>query len=79
MQGLVREAQTIFDRNTVGPRRYISLYEKYSGLLSGEADRDKDRFLASTPPLKGPEKKFAFKKFLKLLPRQILNLFIQYL
>ena len=53
MQGLVREAQTIFDRNTVGPRRYISLYEKYSGLLSGEADRDKDRFLASTPPLKG--------------------------
>ena len=55
MQGLVREAQTIFDRNTVGPRRYISLYEKYSGLLSGEADRDKDRFLASTPPLKGSE------------------------
>jgi hypothetical protein len=29
------------------------MYQKYAGLLSGEADKDKDRFLASKPPLKG--------------------------
>jgi hypothetical protein len=39
----------------VGPRRYISLYEKYSGLLSGKADTDKDTFLAGKPYLKGAE------------------------
>ena len=53
VQLLVREAESIFDRNTVGPKRYISLYQKYTGLLSGEADKDKDRFLAGKPPLKG--------------------------
>jgi hypothetical protein len=37
----------------IGPKRYISLYEKYSGLLSGEADKDKERFLSGKPPLKG--------------------------
>jgi hypothetical protein len=49
----VREAEAIFDRNTIGPKRYILMYQKYAGLLSGEADKDKDRFLASKPPLKG--------------------------
>ena len=55
VQSLVREAETIFDLNTIGPKRYISLYQKYSGLLSGEADKDKERFLSSKPPLKGLE------------------------
>ncbi len=75
IQSLVREAEAIFDRNTIGPKRYISLYEKYTGLLSGAADQDKDRFLASKPPLKGMQKHFyirvaRFKKgqiFFKIL------------
>lgn len=29
-----------------GPTKYIKLYDKYSGLLSGQADQEKDDFLA---------------------------------
>lgn len=53
IQHLVDEALDIFDRNTVGPNRYISLYGKYTGLLSGEADQDKNKFLDGKPVLKG--------------------------
>ena len=53
VQALVREAEAIFDRNTIGPIRYVAMYQKYSGLLSGEADKDKNKFLAGKPSLEG--------------------------
>ncbi len=51
VQNLVKQAMDIFDRNVIGPRRYISLYETYSTLLNGQAEKDKDAFLESTAPL----------------------------
>ncbi len=45
IQDLVRQAQDIFDKNIIGPKKYICLYEKYSELLNGDAERDKDEFL----------------------------------
>lgn len=45
------EAVTIFDTNTVGPRSYISMYDKYRDILTGQSDRDKEVFLASEASL----------------------------
>ena len=42
---------TIFDTNTVGPRSYISMYDKYRDILTGQSDRDKEAFLASEASL----------------------------
>ena len=45
VQDLVRQAEEIFDLNVIGPRRYITMYDKYSKLLTGQAEKDKDNFL----------------------------------
>ena len=45
IQGLVRQAEEIFDKNIIGPKKYITLYDKYSTLLTGQAEIDKDEFL----------------------------------
>ena len=58
VQELVKNVVDTFEKNTVGPIEYIRLYDKYSGLLSGEADRDKADFLAmSDAPLKAFKEK----------------------
>ena len=51
IQDLVKQAMEIFDKNIVGPKRYIALYEKYSTLLNGQADRIRDEFLEAQAPL----------------------------
>ena len=45
IQDLVRQAIEIFDKNIIGPKRYIKLYDTYSNLLTGQAEEDKDKFL----------------------------------
>lgn len=42
---MVKQAEEIFDRNVVGPKKYINLYNKYATLLNGEAEKDKEEFL----------------------------------
>ena len=38
----VSEAVTIFDANTVGPRSYILMYDKYRDILTGDKSRHPD-------------------------------------
>jgi len=48
---LVEEAVQIFEANAIGPKRYINLYNKYSRLLNGQEEKDKDAFLETKAPL----------------------------
>ena len=57
IQSLVQEAEQIFDANAIGPKRYINLYNKYSRLLNGQEEKDKDAFLETKAPLKAFEAK----------------------
>ena len=43
--GLVKQVEEIFDKNIIGPKKYIALYDKYSRLLTDEAEKDRDEFL----------------------------------
>ena len=43
VQDLATKAARIFERNVVGPRKYMKLYEQYTLLLNGEAAVDRDR------------------------------------
>lgn len=52
IQDLVKQAMDIFYSNIIGPKRYISLYDKYTTLLNGQADKDKDKFLEAKAHLK---------------------------
>ena len=47
----VREAVAIFDANTIGPRSYIRMYDKYQDILTGQSERDKEEFLKSDATL----------------------------
>lgn len=48
VQECVRKVEAIFRKNTEGPAEYVRMYDKYSDLLDGEADREKDVFLAAS-------------------------------
>ena len=47
----VREAVAIFDANTIGPRSYIRMYDKYQDILTGQSEKDKEEFLKSDASL----------------------------
>ena len=49
--GLVKQVEEIFDKNIIGPKKYIALYEKYSRLLTDEAEKDRDEFLKGNASL----------------------------
>ena len=45
------EAKSIFDSNTVGPRAYVKMYDKYKDILTGQSLNDKEEFLKSEATL----------------------------
>ena len=47
----VSEAKAIFDANTVGPRSYVKMYDKYKDILTGQSLNDKEEFLKSEATL----------------------------
>ena len=47
----VSEAKAIFDANTVGPRAYVKMYDKYKDILTGQSLNDKEEFLKSEATL----------------------------
>ena len=46
IQDICNKVSEVFDANAVGPMKYIKMYEKYSGLLSGQADKERNDFLS---------------------------------
>ena len=52
IKDLVKEATDILDINATGPMKYVHSYDKYSRLLNGEEDKDRDVFLDAKLPLK---------------------------
>ena len=48
---LVTEAEQIFESNTVGPRTYVQMYQKYRDILTGQSLDDKEDFLKSEASL----------------------------
>uniref|UniRef100_A0A8C6KXL8 Dynein, axonemal, heavy chain 12 n=1 Tax=Nothobranchius furzeri TaxID=105023 RepID=A0A8C6KXL8_NOTFU len=42
---IVDEVKEVFHKNTVGPKKYLTAYEKYSDLLDSTADQDVSAFL----------------------------------
>ena len=51
VQDMCARAVSIFERNVPGPRKYLRLYDAYKHLLNGDADKDRDRFLAGKASL----------------------------
>lgn len=47
VQALYRRAMEILDRNVIGPKSYVHIYDKYEALLNGQALKERDQFLAS--------------------------------
>ena len=47
----VSEAKAIFDANTVGPRAYVTMYDKYADILTGQSLNQKEEFLKSEATL----------------------------
>ncbi|XP_053350493.1 dynein axonemal heavy chain 3 [Clarias gariepinus] len=54
---LLRRARVIYQRNTVGPHRYLEMYNKYSNLLDGSARQDVLSFIQEKHSLHGFVKK----------------------
>jgi len=42
----IQRAMEIFQRNTLGPQKYLNLYRKYTDLLNGKSDQEVSGFLA---------------------------------
>eukprot|EP00095_Tigriopus_kingsejongensis_P002576 maker-scaffold274_size229011-snap-gene-1.23 protein:Tk02576 transcript:maker-scaffold274_size229011-snap-gene-1.23-mRNA-1 annotation:"hypothetical protein LOTGIDRAFT_210054" len=51
VQRLYRRAMDILDRNIVGPKAYVSMYDKYDLLLNGKALEERDAFLSTEASL----------------------------
>ncbi|KAB5587265.1 hypothetical protein PHYPO_G00011210 [Pangasianodon hypophthalmus] len=54
---LINQARVIYQRNTVGPHRYLEIYNKYSNLLDQSASQDILSFLQEKHSLQGFVKK----------------------
>ena len=46
VKDFIHRAMDIFQCNTRGPQKYLSLYRKYAELLNGKSDEDVTGFLA---------------------------------
>lgn len=46
VKDFVHRAVDIFQHNTVGPQKYLSVYRKYTDLLNGKSDQDVTHFLS---------------------------------
>ncbi|XP_042559183.1 dynein axonemal heavy chain 3 isoform X2 [Clupea harengus] len=56
---LINQARAIFNRNTVGPQRYLDVYKKYNSLLDNSAKQDILAFLKEKHSLQGFTKKIS--------------------
>uniref|UniRef100_A0A3P8TPE1 Uncharacterized protein n=1 Tax=Amphiprion percula TaxID=161767 RepID=A0A3P8TPE1_AMPPE len=65
---LINKAKDVFNKNTVGPQKYLNVYQKYSNLLDNTAKQDVSAFLKEKHSLKG------FSKSFKLLWVEIASL-----
>ncbi|KAJ0065368.1 hypothetical protein NL108_007569, partial [Boleophthalmus pectinirostris] len=54
---IINKAREVFDRNTVGPLKYLNEYEKYRTLLDGRAKQEVTEFLKEKHSLEGFSKK----------------------
>ncbi|XP_071775394.2 dynein axonemal heavy chain 3 [Centroberyx gerrardi] len=54
---LINKAKDIFNKNTVGPKKYLNVYTKYSNLLDNKAKQDVTAFLNEKHSLEGFAKK----------------------
>ncbi|XP_014014461.1 dynein axonemal heavy chain 3 [Salmo salar] len=54
---LINRAKSIFQKNTVGPKKYLNVYKKYSNLLDNTAKQDIVAFLKEKHSLQGFTKK----------------------
>ncbi|KAF7221726.1 dynein axonemal heavy chain 3 isoform X1 [Nothobranchius furzeri] len=54
---IVDEVKEVFHKNTVGPKKYLTAYEKYSDLLDSTADQDVSAFLKEQHTLDETAKK----------------------
>ncbi|KAK9527005.1 hypothetical protein VZT92_015671 [Zoarces viviparus] len=50
---LINKAKDVFKKNTVGPKKYLSVYQKYSYLLDHTAEQDLSAFLKEQHSLEG--------------------------
>ena len=50
------KAMEIFKANTVGPKKYLDTYKKYSDLLNNKADQEVTAFLKETHSIQGFKK-----------------------
>ncbi|XP_035537407.1 dynein heavy chain 3, axonemal [Morone saxatilis] len=54
---LINKAKDVFDKNTVGPKKYLNVYDKYSNLLDHSAKQEISTFLKEKHSLDGFIKK----------------------
>ena len=81
VQALADKTLAVFEANVTGPIKYRTLYEKYSLLLNGNAQKEKDEFLQSESTLDEFKDKMQQyltlkKDILGIRQRALLNLFI---
>ncbi|XP_059095302.1 dynein axonemal heavy chain 3-like [Tigriopus californicus] len=81
VQALYRRAMEILDRNIIGPKSYVHIYDKYEALLSGQALKDRDQFLAAQASLTDFRQKMdgymqLKREILAIRNSALLNLFI---
>ncbi|XP_069555861.1 dynein axonemal heavy chain 3 [Brachyistius frenatus] len=50
---LINKAKDVFHKNTVGPKKYLNVYQKYSSLLDNSAEQDMSAFLKEKHSLQG--------------------------
>ncbi|KAJ0003538.1 hypothetical protein NQD34_008636 [Periophthalmus magnuspinnatus] len=54
---IIHKARKVFDKNTVGPLKYLNVYTKYGNLLDGTAKQEVAEFLKEKHSLQGFSKK----------------------
>uniref|UniRef100_A0A3P9MWQ3 Dynein heavy chain 3, axonemal n=1 Tax=Poecilia reticulata TaxID=8081 RepID=A0A3P9MWQ3_POERE len=54
---ILAQVEEAFQKNTVGPIRYLDLYEKYRNLLDNKSDEEISEFISSTHSLQDSAKK----------------------
>ncbi|KAK0140700.1 Dynein heavy chain 3, axonemal [Merluccius polli] len=70
---IIHQAKDVFHRNTVGPTRYVNVYDKYSILLNDKANQDVTAFLSKEHSLEGFTRKI---EAVKDLWREIASLHV---
>lgn len=68
MLRIFEEIAHAFDANSVGPEKYLVLYDKYAYILNGEAERELHEFFGTVPfPFLKVQRISSFISFVLLL------------